>query len=84
MSTIPPLRLSEHAKKRMREFGLTPYQVVRMVHSAEVLHEHWRNGRVNVRAFVGDFCIVFDPNSGTIVTILRRLQNRWEHDPNYK
>lgn len=75
---IPPLRMSKHAKVRAREFHLTDSEVIAMIHGAEVVtvsHEGFQ-------ARYGKWAIVFtaDGAVGTVVTILRREGERWEHE----
>lgn len=72
---IPPLRFSKHAEARRREFHLQKSEVIDMIHAAEVMTV----SQGNVMARFDEWSIVFDPQSGIIITILRRQTERWEH-----
>lgn len=77
---IPPLKLSKHAAKRCKEFGLYPYDLIRMVHTAQIQSP----SRGEYMAIHKPWAIVWSPRTGVIITVLQNVEGRWEHDPEWR
>lgn len=76
------VRISGHARARMAEFGISKYDLRRMLEHPEV--EYQGDPRYPERRLrqSGEFGVVIQPCHGLVevITVLRRLNDHWEHE----
>lgn len=72
-----PVRLSSHANKRVHEFHLDKQDIVNWVLRPDFTYP----SRGDIVAVKGDWAVVHssDKTVITVITVLRHVQERWEH-----
>ena len=78
-ATVAGHRLTNHAKLRQAEFGLTIPDLEAILKDYD--QRYAQQGKY-AGAFVhqrGDWAMVVDPTDKVVITVLRRIVQRWEH-----
>ena len=73
------IRLTRHALSRMLELKVEPVDVLLCVARAEQSWQQLRNQRLQSVLQRGDIAVVMEPNTKTVITILLRTEEDWEH-----
>lgn len=74
------LALTEHARRRVVEFGLGLDVVESIASRPDVTHRNTVGQTVCVADAHPEWTVVLG-HDDVVVTVLRRLQSRWEHEP---
>jgi hypothetical protein len=74
----PFYRASRHAAERAREMDVDWVEVLRVVLDPEVSYDDNRRGRDNRVAQRGDLAVVYDSETGSVITVLERKVEPWE------
>jgi len=77
---VTELGLTYHARQRLREFGIGVDVVAEIAERPDVTHKNTLGEIVCVADAHPDWTVVLG-DDGVVITVLRRLRERWEHEP---
>ena len=72
-------RMTRHALERAEEFGATTADVIAIIENPEVSYTNQNYTPMRAVSVAGDLAVVTAPESHTVVTVLRRTYEHWEH-----
>lgn len=78
-----PVKLTNHAKLRAREFKLYNATIVEMINAPQTTYMNKGDWIFVSSDEKWAFVVVKADEWAIVKTILRRVESRWEHDPKY-